>query len=151
MTIDVRGVCPLLQVFDMNAALAFYRDTLGFSVVRKAESAGSVSWALLRLNGAEVMLNAAFEKDRKPSTPDPSRIAAHQDTSLFFNCADVDAVYSHFRAQGWDVKEPTTRDYGRRVLSVFPEVRGLTNRWSARVADKVPSPNSRSRGAQLNR
>ena len=27
----------------------------------------------------------------------------------------------------------------------------LTPRWSARVRDKVPSPNRRSRGAQLNR
>ena len=30
-------------------------------------------------------------------------------------------------------------------------VGGLTNRWSARVEDKVTSPNRRSRGAQLNR
>ncbi len=29
--------------------------------------------------------------------------------------------------------------------------RGLTNRWSARVEDKVPSPNTGVRAAQLNR
>ena len=29
--------------------------------------------------------------------------------------------------------------------------RGLTPRWSARVKDKVPSPNISVRGAQLNR
>ena len=30
-------------------------------------------------------------------------------------------------------------------------VRGLTNRWSGRVEDKVPSPNIGARAAQLNR
>jgi len=30
-------------------------------------------------------------------------------------------------------------------------VRGLTNRWSGRVKDKVPSPNAGVRAAQLNR
>jgi hypothetical protein len=31
------------------------------------------------------------------------------------------------------------------------KVRRLTNRWSARVEDKVPSPNASVRGAQLSR
>ena len=30
MTIAVRGVCPLLQVFDMPTSLRFYRDIFGF-------------------------------------------------------------------------------------------------------------------------
>jgi uncharacterized glyoxalase superfamily protein PhnB len=29
----VEGVCPLLWVFDMPKAIAFYRDLLGFEVV----------------------------------------------------------------------------------------------------------------------
>ncbi len=37
----------------------------------------------------------------------------------------------------------------RRELAIRA-VRGLTNRWSVRVEDQVPSPNRRSRGAQLN-
>ena len=34
---------------------------------------------------------------------------------------------------------------------IYTEVCGLKNRRSARVRDRVPSPNRRSRGAQLNR
>jgi hypothetical protein len=37
----------------------------------------------------------------------------------------------------------------RRALSA--RVCGLTNRWSGRVEDKVPSSNVRARAAQLNR
>lgn len=36
MTITVRGLCPLLQVFDMPTSLRFYRDILGFSVVERS-------------------------------------------------------------------------------------------------------------------
>ena len=33
MAIVVKRMAPLLQVFDMPTALAFYRDALGFEVV----------------------------------------------------------------------------------------------------------------------
>jgi catechol 2,3-dioxygenase-like lactoylglutathione lyase family enzyme len=33
MTPDIRGVAPLLQVFDMPTSVRFYRDKLGFEVV----------------------------------------------------------------------------------------------------------------------
>jgi glyoxylase I family protein len=32
MAIEIRGMAPLLQVFDMPTSLAFYRDVLGFKV-----------------------------------------------------------------------------------------------------------------------
>ncbi|MFZ0213142.1 MAG: VOC family protein [Candidatus Acidiferrales bacterium] len=37
MAIDIRGMTPLLQVFDMRASIAFYRDVLGFEVVSRSE------------------------------------------------------------------------------------------------------------------
>ncbi len=33
MNIDVRGMSPLLNVFDMPVSLHFYRDVLGFEIV----------------------------------------------------------------------------------------------------------------------
>jgi hypothetical protein len=33
MTIDVRGMTPLLQVYDMATSLRFYCDILGFKIV----------------------------------------------------------------------------------------------------------------------
>jgi catechol 2,3-dioxygenase-like lactoylglutathione lyase family enzyme len=32
----LEGMCPLLQVFDTPRSLRFYRDVLGFEVVRSA-------------------------------------------------------------------------------------------------------------------
>jgi catechol 2,3-dioxygenase-like lactoylglutathione lyase family enzyme len=60
MSIEVRGVCPLLQVFDMPTSIRFYRDVLGFEIVQTSQRDGDqFDWGLLRLNDAEVMLNTA--------------------------------------------------------------------------------------------
>ena len=40
MAIDVRGVCPLVQVYDMPTSVRFYRDTLGFEVVTTSPHLG---------------------------------------------------------------------------------------------------------------
>jgi catechol 2,3-dioxygenase-like lactoylglutathione lyase family enzyme len=75
MGIDIRGMAPLLQVFDMPTSIAFYRDALGFEVVTTSKPRGEhFDWALLRLNGVELMLNTAYEEDARPPAPDPARI-----------------------------------------------------------------------------
>ena len=33
MAIEIRGQCPLLQVFDMPTSIKFYGDLLGFNIV----------------------------------------------------------------------------------------------------------------------
>ena len=81
---DIHGVSPLLQVFDMPTAIRFYRDVLGFQVWSRSEPGDDCNWAGLRLNGAEVMLNTAYEADQRPAVPDAKRIAAHEDPCLFF-------------------------------------------------------------------
>jgi glyoxylase I family protein len=48
MVIAVRGLCPLLRVFDMPASLRFYRDVLGFAEAGKSGQGDSVGWAWLR-------------------------------------------------------------------------------------------------------
>jgi len=90
---DIHGVAPLLQVFDMPTAIRFYRDVLGFKVWATSNPGDDCGWAGLRLNGAEVMLNTAYEKDRRPAVPDPARVAGHGDTCLFFGCEDLDTAY----------------------------------------------------------
>src|SRR5271155_436936 len=87
MPIDFQGVCPLLQVFDMPAALRFYRDLLGFEVIGQAPPGAHddlFGWVLLAFKGTEIMLNTAYDDNQRPPQPDPARIAAHSDTCLYF-------------------------------------------------------------------
>ncbi len=147
---ELRGVCPLLQVFDMPAALAFYRDVLGFAVVQTAPPQNAVAddeygWVWLRHgpgDGTELMLNAAYDPDvRRPPAPDAARLAAHRDTVLFLGCSDVDAAYRHLRARGVRVAEPTTTSYGMRQLTLRdPDGFGVCLQWPAARAAAVEQP-----------
>lgn len=116
MTISVNGMAPLIAVFDMSRAIVFYRDVLGFTVLRQSEPGDDFDWGLLALDGVEIMLNTAFDRGDRPSAPDPDRIAAHEDTTLYFGCPDVDAAFEHLRAKGIDVKRPTVAWYGMKQL-----------------------------------
>ena len=132
MPIVIRGLCPLLEVFDMPRSIAFYRDVLGFEVVKTSQPGDHFDWALLRLNDTELMLNTAYEDDERPPTPDPRRTASHADTTLFFGCPDVDGAYTYLRARGLEVEKPTMRDYGMKQLSIAdPDGYGLCFQWPA--------------------
>ena len=133
MSIHVRGVCPLLQVFDMPTSVRFYRDVLGFEIVETSPRDGDqFDWGWLRLNDADVMLNTAYEQPDRPATPDPARVAAHRDTALYFECPDVDATYRHLRAQGVAVEEPKVAPYGMKQLYVEdPDGYVLCFQWPA--------------------
>lgn len=119
MSIEVRGVCTLLSVFDMPKSVRFYRDVLGFEVVETSERQGDqFDWGLLRLGCAEIMLNTAYEQHDRPAGPDINRTAAHADTILYFGCRDVDAAYLYLKSLGLDVKSPTVAPYGMKQLYV---------------------------------
>ena len=134
MTIDIQGMTPLLQVFDMPTSLKFYCDVLGFEIVQTDANttAPNHNWVWLRLNHMDLMLNTAYEYDKRPPAADPRRVAAHDDTALFFGSPNVDAVYAHLHAQGFDVKEPTIAPYGMKQLFFHdPDGFGLCFQWKA--------------------
>jgi len=133
MSIEVRGVCVLLQVFDMPASVRFYRDVIGFEMVETSEREGDrFDWGWLRLNGADLMLNTAYEYDSRPPAPDPARQASHRDTCLYFSCPDVDAAFRRLTSAGVEVSEPKVAPYGMRQLYVEdPDGYMLCFQWPA--------------------
>ncbi len=65
----------------MPASLRFYRDILGFAVVASDRPGDDCDWCLLRQGRAELMLNTQYERDERPSAPNPARRNAHRDTA----------------------------------------------------------------------
>jgi glyoxylase I family protein len=109
MALQVLGLTPLLQVYDMPTSVRFYRDVLGFEVVSTSGRLGEdrFHWALLRLGNADLMLNTAYEFDsERPAEPDHARTAAHDDTGLFFGCPDVNAAYEQLRGKRVTLEKP---------------------------------------------
>lgn len=130
MAIDIRGLVPLLQVYDLQTSIRFYCDLLGFELAGTSQE--PLSWALLRRDGMDLMLNGAYEQDERPCSADPERVAAHGDTALFFACPDVDAAYGELRAGIEGLQEPTVRDYGMKQLYVRdPDGYNLCFQWPA--------------------
>jgi catechol 2,3-dioxygenase-like lactoylglutathione lyase family enzyme len=135
MAIEVRGLTPLVQVYDMPASVRFYRDLLGFEIVSTSPVLGKdrFHWVLLRLGKAELMLNTAYEFDHERPVPaDRVRAATHEDITLYFGCPDVDAAYEELHEKGVALKPPQAAPYGMKQLSLRdPDGYGLCFQWPA--------------------
>jgi glyoxylase I family protein len=74
MTFSPLGLTPLIGVFDMPTALAFYRDLLGFTVVSASPEVETAEgrfshWMWLRFGQAEIMLNTQYDSNERPTRP----------------------------------------------------------------------------------
>jgi len=132
MGVDVRGLCPLIQVFDMPASLRFYRDVLGFSEVEKSGPGDDVGWVWLRHGEACLMLNTAYDVGERPAQADFARVAAHADTILFLGCKDLEGAYAYLVGQGVKVHPPKVAPYGMKQLhAADPDGYGVCFQWPA--------------------
>ena len=71
MTFSPLALTPLIGVFDMPRAPAFYRDLLGFTVAAASPEVVTSErqfshWMLLRFGGAEIMLNTQYDSNERP-------------------------------------------------------------------------------------
>jgi catechol 2,3-dioxygenase-like lactoylglutathione lyase family enzyme len=117
----------------MPTSLRFYRDLLGFDFVNTSdpEPDGHIDWCWLRKNDAELMLNTAYDRSRRPPAPDPARIAAHGDTQIYIGCQDLEAAKQYFDAAGLVVKGPIVRPFGMKQMFLKdPDGYELCLQWS---------------------
>lgn len=117
------GLCPLLAVFDMPRALAFYRDRLGFDLIGHSPEIDAAEgryfhWAHLRRGPAELMLNTAYDAGERPAAADAPRWAGHGDTWIYVGCMDVDATHADLVANGIEASPPKDAPYGMRQVFV---------------------------------
>ena len=133
MAIELSGITPLFEVFDMPTAFAFYRGVLGFEVVSTNKERDTepeqLDWAWLRCNDVDLMLNTAYDHGERPPVRDPQRVFGHG-VCLYIGCPDVDAAYQHLRTHGVDAKPPRVAPYGMKQLYVCdPDGYTLCFQW----------------------
>jgi uncharacterized glyoxalase superfamily protein PhnB len=121
--VKLAGLTPLISVFDMPEAIAFYRDILGFEIVQhspviEAAEGRYFHWAWLRLDGAELMLNTAYDANERPASRDAAGWIADEKVCFFIACADVDGAYAELSAKGLKLNPPKTAPYGMKQLNL---------------------------------
>ena len=112
---EIRGLTPLLQVFNMHRSLMFYRDILGFEVVSDSGDGDDSSWLWLRLNNSDLcsMTNMSRVMFRRLRL---RRTKWHRDTCLYFGCADPESAYEYLCSKGIDAEPPKIAPYGMKQL-----------------------------------
>ena len=135
MAIDMRGVCPFLQVFDMPTSVRSYRDILGFEVhsTSKPVATDDFGWCWLKHgDSTEIMLNTVYDYGESPDSPDLARAGGHGDTCLVIGCPDVDAPGRLLTDKGLKLKQPHVTNYGMKQLYVSdPDGFGICFQWKA--------------------
>ena len=102
----ILAVVPMLAVPDVEAAVAFYRDVLGFACANQMEG-----WAVVERDGVEVMFtlpNAHMPFDRPLLTG-----------SLYVRTDAVDALWAELEGKAAVVYPIEDFDYGMREFAVL--------------------------------
>ncbi len=114
----------------MNVSLKFYCEVLGFNIHQSAGKEDNLDWVWLKWNNADLMLNTAYETPYRPERPESTRVAAHDDTILYFGCSDVDEAYKIFLSKGLTLNPPTIAPYGMKQIYLHdPDGYGLCFQW----------------------
>jgi glyoxylase I family protein len=120
MSFSLLGLTPLIGVFDMPRALAFYRDMLGFSVVSASPEVETAEgrfshWMWLQFGRAEIMLNTQYDSNERPMEAPEKR---SKDAVFYLHCSDVELAYRELSDRGLKAERPKVAPYGLKVFSV---------------------------------
>jgi uncharacterized glyoxalase superfamily protein PhnB len=121
---DITIHSSLLPQDDPDAALAFYRDTLGFEVRNDVEY-GGLHWITVGPAGQSDTSIVLYPPAATPGVTDDERrtivemMAKGTYASINLATADLDGTFDRVQASGAEVvQEPTEQPYGIRDCSV---------------------------------
>jgi glyoxylase I family protein len=114
------GLTPLIGVFDMPRALAFYRDVLGFAVISASPEVETAEgrfshWMWLRFGLADMMPNTQYDSNERPAQPPEKK---SKDVVFYIGCSDVDLAYQELTGRGLKAERPKVATYGLKLFSV---------------------------------
>jgi catechol 2,3-dioxygenase-like lactoylglutathione lyase family enzyme len=133
---QITELCTLVQVYDMDESVRFYREHLGFEIAAQSpvltQPYRHFNWALLKRGSVQLMLSTAYEAEERPALRDASRSAAHADTILYFGCPDIDGAYTALKAAGLPLGPPVVAPYGMKQISFMdPDGYNICLQWPA--------------------
>ena len=111
----LRKLTPNLISHDVNAAVDFYRDTLGFELVASVPESGAYVFALLKSGGVELMLQTA--ESVVEEVPSMRGRLDGTGAALYIDVDDVRALHAALAGRVTIIKDLTPTFYGTLEFS----------------------------------
>jgi catechol 2,3-dioxygenase-like lactoylglutathione lyase family enzyme len=96
---NIKLAVPFFGVANMEAALRFYIDGLGFKMTKQWTPRGKIEWCWLERDKVSIML-------QEPHAPHTQDDLPKSGPNICFQCEDAIALYKEFHERGLQVTEP---------------------------------------------
>lgn len=103
-TPDISGIAPFFIVRDVPAALAFYRDRLGFKITFEGPEPNDIFFGIVRRGGAMILFKEVGVEPVPNYTRDVKKGIAWWDAYL--DIADPDALAAEFASRAVEFFQP---------------------------------------------
>lgn len=107
----ITGIAPFFIVRDVPAALAFYRDRLGFDITFQGPSEDDIFFGIVQRGAAMIFLKAIGVEPVPNYTRDIKKGIARWDA--YMHVPDPDALAAEFTARGVEFFLPLNDDYDK--------------------------------------
>ena len=104
----IAGIAPFFIVRDVPAALAFYRDRLGFDVTFQGPEEGDIFFGIVERGAAMIMLKDVGVDPMPNCTRDMGKGWARWDA--YVKVPDPDALAEEFSSRGVELTQPLRDD-----------------------------------------
>jgi catechol 2,3-dioxygenase-like lactoylglutathione lyase family enzyme len=110
------GIAPAIRVSNMDEAVAFYRDLLGFEPAREINPEHNS----LRRGDSGLMLEAVADfYSPSYNAAIRERLGKPGPTALYIEASDLDALHDRVTAAGVAILDPIAdRDWGQREFTI---------------------------------
>ena len=105
---EIAGIAPFFIVKNVPAALAFYRDRLGFDITFQGPEPADIFFGIVERGAAMIMLKAVGVNPTPNYTRDVGRGWARWDAYL--NVPDPDALAAEFSSRDVEFFQPLKND-----------------------------------------
>ncbi len=112
MQVELTDVTPMLKAGNLEDTIAFYTQTLGFSVVNTmADDNGKPNWVSLQWGGAGLMFFSVDAVDDMPARPKMTGV-------LYFNPNNVTQLWDELKDKVHVEWELQVMPYGMREFAI---------------------------------
>lgn len=115
--VKIRGPVLILITEDIQRAIAYYRDTLGFELAG-AMPEDEPTWCLLKRDQTRIMFLGPHDHDDEDEHEDDDHEHTQGISSLYFYPDDIDALWDEFKDKV-EIEHPLEdMDYGMREFMI---------------------------------